>query len=120
MSGWKYVLFGGQMDMAMPVLFPEMFIHGEVAQRLHESNLLPLRGYISAGYVDGLTVVGTSGRSESLKIDSRPTDATIINVHPYQKGLPDIGMTRQIEIMILQKSIEMLQERIQRLSSGEA
>ena len=104
MSGYKYIMFeiGGQR---FPVIFPENFVHQQVATLLRHLPGAPQP--VSAGFVDALTVLGTSGDSETLRMKSDPYDRVTINSHPYDHGLHS-GMERHIEKMLMKKTVELM------------
>jgi hypothetical protein len=118
-SGWKYVLLPGKNGITYPIIFPELFVHKEVSERFYYMDPNVGEGVISAGFVDGLSVVATSGLSETLGVSSRGEDASLINTHPYTKGMPDLGMNTKIEVMLLEKTMELLQMRIDTLKKIE-
>jgi len=96
----KYVMWEGSLvsgDESSPVfnfmLFPECVVHSEVAQRMQASECFGRHPCefepVSAGFliVDGDGRIAIGGRSESLKLDSHPDDARIIESMGYAHGM---------------------------------
>ena len=85
----KYIMFCDTKNYR-PVIFPDEFVHLEMAKACMW--MQELRGYlpVSAGFVQiGGTIAGrefdttTYGESETLDLKSRPEDAKIITQYEY-------------------------------------
>lgn len=84
----KYITFQVSKHLAIPVIFPATLVHDDVAQAL-----LPLlkRQFLkakvrSAGEVSSLDLQMTSGRSDTLDIDSNPDDGPLLWMYDYNHG----------------------------------
>lgn len=90
--GWKYVMIEatfGTTKRVFPIIFPDAMVHAEVAAVAVLCS--PMDGnkprVVSAGNVDMLDLSGCSGKSTTLKLSSRPEDATIIWNYDYEHGI---------------------------------
>lgn len=121
MSGWKYVMLEGVLGMQLPVIFPEILVHADIAKGVFYTTdrSLGLERTVSAGFVDGLLAVNTSGKSESLNLETRAEDASIINTNPYTKGLISPIMVK-MEVLLLEQSLDLFQKRLEFLKKAIA
>lgn len=116
MSEWKYIMFEAN-GQQVPVIFPGQLIHSDMqvgaghAIRTYVVNLQPNNwssSVLSAGFISGLIVTGTYGKSESMgNVRSREEDRRIINEWPYAHGRDD-GIS--CESMILKAIRRILPE----------
>lgn len=82
----KYVMFEVKLNlttMSVPVLFPNLVVHKEVADAMAMCLRRHWRGAeikpVSAGFISQLEVAKAHGKSESMgDLESRPIDADII------------------------------------------
>ena len=87
----KYVMLqmdAGEVKKMVPVIFPDVFVHSYVAEKL--MTCLPLVGAVevrSAGFVNLLGSVNCFGGSETLGVDAHPDDARIIETYDYLHGI---------------------------------
>lgn len=96
MSDWKYVMFEANGQM-MPIIFPPALIHEDVADAVHRvvrQHVIDSSPgnwssrIVSAGFLSGMIVTGTHGKSESLNnLAAREEDRKIINNWPYCSGM---------------------------------
>ena len=107
MSDWKYIMWEAN-GAKLPVLFPHELIHEEVARymdyaiREHVVASKPNNWsskVLTAGFVSGLFVPATYGKSESLNLESDENDRSIINTMPYCHGQPDL---MNVESMVIE------------------
>lgn len=75
--------------MKTPIIFPGSLVHEDV--RLAISPLLPSQPncVVSAGTIEGLSVLATTEKSTTIEIGSKPTDAAVINQFAYAHGIED-------------------------------
>lgn len=77
MSDPKYVIVESDTGIECPILFPNYLIHADVAFRFNRAQRVVSAGFFSLG--DGKAHCW--GKSESLKVESRPEDAAILLKH---------------------------------------
>ena len=76
-------------SLNIPIIFPNVLNHDDMAKATHRNMI---RNYnwttvkvVSAGFINSN---GTChGRSETLNIDSKPEDTTIIKTYDYTHGM---------------------------------
>lgn len=85
----KYIIFevtiGEELKKEEPVIFPNMFVHEDVAKRIchmlemeHNFTSVP----VSAGEFNPISCE-CSGKSETLNLKSRPQDSDIVKLCDY-------------------------------------
>src|SRR6185436_3094189 len=119
MADWKYIMFEANGQLT-PVIFPGELIHADVAKAMGyivRQQVIRAKPnnwsskLVSAGFISGLAVTCVHGKSESLDdLPSVDTDASIINLMPYEAGRE--SQMANIEPMLLIKIIEHLMARI--------
>ena len=92
---FKYIMFKHR-GREFPVIFPDLMVHSIMADTMKQYYIMEARAMgnpdwvapvpVSAGEVQ-MVVAGCSGRSETLKLDSRPFDASAITMFPYTHGV---------------------------------
>jgi hypothetical protein len=88
---YKYVMFEVELVdrsvMHVPMIFPEIIIHADVAQRC--SNIIMRRPVtvVSAGYIERVQVTGLGGQSDSLGIASQMGDTATIEGYHQRHGI---------------------------------
>lgn len=107
----KYVMLK-RGDQLIPVIFPDVLVHRDIAKALQGTLALSRSQVVSAGLVDGLLVLGTSGDSKTLGVESRPEDARTILCHDYAQG-HDTPNLPDIERLVLQATQRLLTELLQ-------
>jgi hypothetical protein len=89
----KYVMFSvtiSGLARKVPIIFPDILVHKEVAHGMkpvfarHFENCTAVP--VSAGDYDPVTNV-CSGKSDTLKLESDPTDGPVISTYDYMFGL---------------------------------
>jgi len=91
--GWKYIMFEnriGDTKILFPVIFPDKMVHSEVAAVLRHCQPGWHKGgvkAVSAGMIEHVTVDGLHGSSETLNLDSKEEDASIIDAYSYGHGI---------------------------------
>lgn len=85
MTEVKYIVLADEDRKEYPILFPREIGHVDVSNGIRGETRMSgwsrVKGWlnpVSAGFYDPDRKT-TSGKSESLKIESRPTDAALIN-----------------------------------------
>ncbi len=91
---FKYIMFRHK-DREFPIIFPSTMVHSMVADAIKqyfiaEAHDLGHRDWVapkpvSAGEIN-LVVAACYGKSETLKVESRPFDASVITMFPYNHG----------------------------------
>lgn len=84
----KYIILYDEIrDQHIPLIFPDMLVHADVAKSI--TRALPNPTYpVAAGEISvGILGYECHGFSETLKLQSRPQDASIINSMDYCHGL---------------------------------
>lgn len=103
---WKYIMLEVRVrgrtgtPFRFPVIFPDKMIHVEmdaVARVLLDGMGLVGKS-VSAGKIEHIGVLGLGGDSETLRLESRPEDAQVIEEFAYAHGLdtPLTGMVSQL------------------------
>lgn len=97
MSDYKYIVFKDNHGRRFPVIFPAEMTHSYMAEAVQHATRMGeiharLREFScpepeSAGFVSGLSVLGTHGYSESIGVKSHADDLDLIRLYPYSKGL---------------------------------
>ena len=80
----------GDLKILFPVIFSDKLTHSEVAAALHRCQPGWHKGrvrVVSAGMIEHITVDGLHGSSETLKLDSKEEDASIIDAYSYAHGI---------------------------------
>lgn len=88
----KYVIFKTSNGFLLPVIFPNGFIHADMAlvvNVLCEENMASRCVPVSAGTIDLGNDFVCSGESETLGLVSRPIDEAVIGLHEQGSSLPD-------------------------------
>jgi hypothetical protein len=86
----KYIMIQvkiGGMERLMPVIFPESLTHSIMAECVLKGEELKGGKVVSAG--DCKITATTSGRSSTLKMKAKATDADVINMHDYFHGITE-------------------------------
>lgn len=88
----KYIVFEiktGRVSIEMPIIFPNNFVHSEVAKVMSKIDLLKNAEIVSAGEVSSTNIAGPFfGKSETLKVESRKgIDEDMVRMHDYFSGL---------------------------------
>lgn len=96
----KYILFEDAYGRKIPVTFPEVLVHADVATAMQ--NVHPMR-VVSAGFVLLKDVV-VSGGSETLEVESREADAA------YLEYGDSVAMMPEETVMQIVASMEQLKE----------
>lgn len=84
----KYVMFESGSYQKFPIIFPDSIPHSDIAKAIlgiEELKVLDLKVY-SAGFIEGLLVSGTTGKSTTLEVGSNIEDAQIITAYKYLHG----------------------------------
>lgn len=106
----KYIMFK-LGERSLPIIFPDDLNHIDVAEaitaKLTMSRMIP----VSAGTVDGLAVLGTSGKSTTLAMNSDPADARTINCYTYCAGI-DTGAEARWETLVLMAQAGAIADRL--------
>jgi hypothetical protein len=111
MSDWKYIAYTADYSRRIPIIFPGILNHVDVARRLNP--LIGQGGRISApitsaGFLSSLIAGKAYGSSESLDgLGHDGLDSEVINTMPVQHGLVDAFLPG-IETMIMMKHVEGL------------
>lgn len=109
----KYIMFKDRRyNTLFPVIFPERLIHADVGQVMRQAFSLshihadPLR----AG---STTIVSleTSGKSETLSLESHPLDRAIINCWDHEHGYPT-PLSAKFERLILERSRQIIDKEL--------
>lgn len=82
----KYIVFDRQGQL-VPVIFPELLNHREVAEALKSRISLSRSTVRSAGFVK-LTAHETHGGSSTLEVESEPDDTLVIE--HYSERVPEM------------------------------
>jgi hypothetical protein len=104
---WKYVILRTG-NREVPIIFPESLVHAGVAEAMKSyfaavavtmssgmlseesvGKLVADIGVVAAGEV-AIDIGSASGGSETLGVQSRPTDSKWLQAYPYHHGLSDI------------------------------
>ena len=100
----KYVMFTNEEGHMLPVIFPTSMIHSDMAQYVQHMMMMEENKKVrpvSAGFV---SMKGqTSGRSESLDLDSKPDDAMYITFNDSISTLSPEMMTSGIREVLEDK-----------------
>jgi hypothetical protein len=90
--GWKYVVLEidrGGVRIDFPIIFPDKFIHIEVATVV--KLCAPLDGnnprVVSAGSIDHIRPLSVGGESTTLRMKSRTGDGKMIEMYSYMHGI---------------------------------
>lgn len=117
MADWKYIAYDIAYGRRVPIIFPDIFNHVDVARRL---NPLASNGgrqsapVVSAGFIAGLAVTSVYGQSESLDgLKCDDLDTEVINTMPVQHGLTDALMPG-MESLILMKHVEKIMDYLRK------
>jgi len=84
----KYIMFKSDSGKKFPIIFPDEIPHSFISKAILEIEALKgieLEVY-SAGFVEGLVVGHTTGKSTTLEVESNIEDAQIITTYPYLHG----------------------------------
>lgn len=84
----KYIMFevkSGDIKRKVPIIFPSMLVHSEIAKALCKVSGLSSR-IVGAGELSIITD-GCYGKSTTLKIGCKPNDTKIINNYDYSHGM---------------------------------
>lgn len=110
----KYVVFrryGGGDPQDIPIIFPDFLTHSHVAHAILKAILaLGNASIVSAGTCD-VVCLSCTGRSETLSVESRAEDRTMINCYDYSRGL-DVPNNPEIERMVMLGSANGLVEAL--------
>ena len=108
----KYIMLKLSDERLVPVIFPNSLIHSEMANavqsmllQVHELTCEP----VSAGDIQ-FSDVFCSGKSSTLKLDSRPSDAELIEGYDYNHGIDDEFMNSFIKLTMYKARIEAQKE----------
>lgn len=85
---WKYIMFRTAQGQLLPVIFPDVMVHNEVANGIRRAHP-PLRSAAieSAGTIDGISPFNLGGDSETLRLQSIPgRDNHVITSFQYNHG----------------------------------
>jgi hypothetical protein len=117
---YKYIMVQVD-DVAIPIIFPGMLVHADVWKYLRRPfyDMAKMKDpeVVGAGFIEGFAGCLTAGESETLHIESRPQDVQIINIHPYAYGREG-PLDNSTEVLLLQKTIELLMLRKSSLENG--
>ena len=102
----KYIMFEHEIEgqkQLIPIIFPKQLVHELVAR--HMNVCFARHGFqtkpVSAGEV---SVFGTkltcTGYSETLKLESKPTDAAVIHNYDYMFGIEAPGVEDVISRLV--------------------
>lgn len=91
MSEFKYIMFKipGPIERLVPVIFPDLLVHelvGNALKTMKGDQMLAEAEVVSAGSIN-LGPVETFGKSTTLKVDAKESDAQIIMQYPYWHGM---------------------------------
>jgi hypothetical protein len=87
----KYIMFEDAEGRKVPVIFPENYVHVEVARAMQSRRISPVPVMpIRAGFVNLGTDVTVYGESETLGIKSKDIDAAFIMGGDAISMMPDI------------------------------
>jgi len=73
-----------------PVIFPDKMVHKEVALMLRYCQPGWHKGgvkAVSAGMIEHVIVEGLHGSSETLNLESKESDASVIDAYSYTHGI---------------------------------
>lgn len=79
----------GDTKVLFPVIFPASMVHADIGALRrhmpgwHHQGVVP----VSAGMIDSITVTNLHGESETLSLESKPSDASIIDSYAYSHGI---------------------------------
>lgn len=98
----KYVMFeldtGDGLKRNIPIIFPNSLVHADVAEAIKHMRVGTQRNWdcpfveakvVSAGELS-IASSTTSGGSETLGVESRLEDSTIITMHDYFHGMKEL------------------------------
>lgn len=92
---FKYIVINVH-GRSLPIIFPDLMVHDDTFRAVREAIWTgameaganpPEVSVVSAGSIDGLSVVAASGYSETLKLGANESDARLINGFAYNHGI---------------------------------
>jgi len=88
----KYIMLETDEGMKLPILFPDVLVHANVAELMKRLTLFQLKvakcEVVSAGFVN-IADASVHGDSESLGVKSNPTDGVRILAGSAVSHMPD-------------------------------
>ncbi len=88
--GFKYIMLeldSGSFKRRVPIIFPDLLVHADVAAVLQQTPGMADAKPVSAGSVE-LMVTACHGKSTTLNVASNEEDdAELINAFPYFHGI---------------------------------
>lgn len=113
----KYIVLEGPQGQKLPVIFPNVMVHKDVAEALvmtlgaqsTPDNLVWFKP-VSAGFVN-LAVSDAYGESETLNMKSDPGDRLRINVADYSAGV-ESPMDELTERLLMSRVLKDMLERL--------
>lgn len=92
---FKYIMLNDGLH-DIPIIFPDRLVHESVASSLLQHEEHKNLKVVSAGSVDIGLDCSCYGKSETLKLESRPEDGRVISMYPYMHGIMNIEMSAVI------------------------